>query len=322
MRAGHTGVYLLPEDLILLRGKAQQLNLHRKAPSRAAMAGTSHTRFRGRGMEFAEVRPYQAGDDIRTIDWRVTARTQVPHTKLFQEERERPVFILVDQRSPMFFGSQHCFKSVYAAELAAMIAWACHQGGDRLGGVLLGDHAQQDLRATRGKPGLLHFLNALVDYNQRLFSPVPKAKTLPLLPALEQLGQVVKPGSQVFLLSDFHDLDTACQESLSRMAKHSDVIALHIFDPLEADIPQGSLLRISNGFKRLLLSGSDLKVPFNASFRQQQQHLQTLCGASQVVFANCPVSADSLNPLRRLFADGSHKGAAALNSLAGALYGR
>lgn len=322
MRAGHTGVYLLPEDLILLRGKAAQLNLHRQAPSRAAMAGTSHTRFRGRGMEFAEVRPYQAGDDIRTIDWRVTARTQVPHTKLFQEERERPVFILVDQRSPMFFGSQHCFKSVYAAELAAMIAWACHQGGDRLGGVLLGDHAQQDLRATRGKPGLLHFLNALVDYNQRLFSPVPKAKSLPLLPALEQLGQVVKPGSQVFLLSDFHDLDNACQESLSRMAKHSDVIALHIFDPLEADIPQGSLLRISNGFKRLLLSGSDLKAPFNCSFREQQQRLQTLCGASRVVFANCPVSGDSLAPLRRLFADGSHKGAAALNNLAGALYGR
>jgi uncharacterized protein (DUF58 family) len=306
----------------MLRGQAQQLNLHRQTPSRAAMAGSNHTRFRGRGMEFAEVRPYQAGDDIRTIDWRVTARTQVPHTKLFQEERERPVFILVDQRSPMFFGSRHMMKSVYAARLAALLAWACHSGGDRLGGILLGDSQQNDLRAMRGKPGLLHFVNALCAFNQALVSPIPRQPCLPLRGAITQLSQVVKPGSQVFLISDCHDLAADSQEPLNRMAKHSDVILLQVFDPLEAHLPEGAQLKISNGREHLPIASNSIRDGFAERFSQRQASLSRLLGESRVLFAPCPVSADALAPLQRLFAGGSRQGAHALNAIAGALYGR
>ena len=202
-----------------------------------------------------------------------------------------------------------------------MIAWACHQGGDRLGGVLLGITPNRTCAPPVANrvccifkcPGGLQ--PTLVLAGAQSQNPAPVA----CVGAAGASGETRQPGVFVIGLSRF-------RHSLSGELKpHGQAQRCYrpaYFDPLEADIPQGSLLRISNGFKRLLLSGSDLKVPFNASFRQQQQHLQTLCGASRVVFANCPVSADSLNPLRRLFADGSHKGAAALNSLAGALYGR
>ena len=113
------GAYCQLENLLGSRFIAGDLKLGKLRPARSLLAGSERTRYRGRGMDFEEVRLYQPGDDIRSIDWRVTARTQVPHTKLYREERERPIFVLVDQRSPMFFGSKRCFKSVLAAYLAA-----------------------------------------------------------------------------------------------------------------------------------------------------------------------------------------------------------
>merc|ERR1711916_149956 len=125
-------------------------------------------------MEFEEVRVYQPGDDIRTIDWRVTARTQVAHTKLFQEEREKPVLLVVDQRSNMFFGSQRCFKSVYAAHIAATLGWAAIYQNDRVGALVFGDDQQRDVRPKRSKHAQLSFLQQLVEFNHKLISPVPK----------------------------------------------------------------------------------------------------------------------------------------------------
>ena len=118
------GAYSDLAQLLRLRFAAQDLKLFAKRPVRSLLTGGERTRFRGRGIDFEEVRLYQPGDDIRTIDWRVTARTQVPHTKIFREERERPVFMVADQRATMFFGSQRCFKSVLCAHICALLGWA------------------------------------------------------------------------------------------------------------------------------------------------------------------------------------------------------
>ncbi len=305
--SGISGVYLSVEDLLLLRGPAQHLNLHKQRPSQAIMGGQSRTRFRGRGMEFAEVRPYQPGDDIRTIDWRVTARTQSPYTKLFQEERERPVLVLVDQRSPMFFGSRHMMKSVYAAQLAAVIAWAAHKNGDRIGGLVVGDHEQEDLRAARGKPGLLRFFNALSSCNSKLTQPMPANDGLKLDAVLQQLNRVVRPGSQVFLISDFHDLDDACAEPLSLMAKRSDLVALQVYDPLEAQLPKRAWLRISNGKQQMTLDTQALQKGYQHSFSQHQQYLNHMCVNNRMVCAQAPVSASVEPLLQSLFHAKAHQ---------------
>ena len=128
-------IYCQPEALFALKPFGQKLQLGKPRASQALMAGNVRTRYKGRGMSFAEVRPYQAGDDIRCIDWRVTARTGKTHTKVYREERERPVLLWVDYRKPMFFGTRNSFKSVVAAKTAALLAWSTAQHGDRLGGL-------------------------------------------------------------------------------------------------------------------------------------------------------------------------------------------
>src|SRR5690554_1851036 len=159
-------------DLLRLRFAARDLKLSARRPARSLLTGGERTRMRGRGIDFEEVRLYQPGDDIRSIDWRVTARTQVPHTKVFREERERPVFMVADQRSPMFFGTRHCFKSVLGAYISAVLAWAALYNSDRVGGLVFGDQAQRDIRPRRSKHAVLELLHQLQDFNGRLSSPV------------------------------------------------------------------------------------------------------------------------------------------------------
>ncbi len=282
------GVYSSTEDLLRLRYLSQNLTLVTRRNSSALMDGSQRTRARGRGMEFAEVRPYQAGDDIRTIDWRVTARTQSPHTKLFQEERERPVFVMVDQRSPMFFGSRVQFKSVFAAELAAIISWTAQANNDRIGALLLGDHQQTDIRARRGKHAVLEFLHQLLDYNHALSTPVPQSDSISLASMLTDLRRVAKPGSSVFVLSDFYDFDDSCREPLATLTKHCDATLIHIVDPLERELPRRGLLPITDGrHKRLLDAGSRAtRTDFSRRYDERLNSLRSLCNNAGIPLVN------------------------------------
>src|SRR4051812_1422822 len=193
-----TGAYVNLANLLRLRFAAQDLKLFVKRAVKSQLNGAERTRFRGRGMDFEEVRLYQAGDDVRSIDWRVTARTQVPHTKLYREERERPVFVLVDQRAPMFFGSQRCFKSVLAAHIAANLAWAALNNSDRIGGLIFGDKAQRDIRPRRSKHAVLELLHQLREFNQQLQSPISPADSKPLSALLNDARRIAKPGCALF----------------------------------------------------------------------------------------------------------------------------
>ena len=267
------GVYVSIEQLLNLRLVCKDLNLEANKKSTALLDGVSKTSFRGRGMDFADLRPYQPGDDIRNIDWRVTARTQKPYTKLFQEERERPVFILVDQRSAMFFGSHHQFKSVFAAQLAAAIGWIALQNNDRIGALIFSDEEQSDIRAKRGKHAQLAFLNLLNEFNHKLHSPVAKQRRFDLNEMLTDLRRVAKPGSSIFIISDFHDYNAASKEPLSLLARHTDVTLFQIFDQLEKSLPFAQSLTISDGTDKTNLEIATQK--FSNDYRHSFANLVT-----------------------------------------------
>lgn len=258
-----------------LRFAAQDLRLFVPRAVKSQLNGAERTRFRGRGMDFEEVRLYQAGDDVRSIDWRVTARTQIPHTKLYREERERPVFVLVDQRSSMFFGSQRCFKSVLAAHIGANLAWAALSNSDRIGGLVFGNQGQRDIRPRRSKHAVLEFLHQLQEFNQQLNSPVASANTKSLNLLLGDARRMAKPGCALFIVSDFHDYDQTCEQQLFELARHTDVTLIHVFDPLEKQLQSNSRLTISDGVNRLQLPTDDIRFQ-NAYQSAYTTHLDFL----------------------------------------------
>ncbi|GGF53432.1 hypothetical protein GCM10007301_11100 [Azorhizobium oxalatiphilum] len=204
--------------------------------------------FKGRGMEFDEVRAYQPGDDIRTIDWRVTARTGRTHTKLFQEERERPVLILMDARSFMRFGTRDTFKSVLAAKAAAVLAWTSMDGGDRVGGVVLSPTGAHAFPPQRARSRVLGFVRAVAEATQDGFGREPMAGSEPpLAEAIGRLRLVSRPGTLVFIVSDFHDFDAAAARELNRLSLHAHVTNVFIYDALEAHTPAHGAYPVSDG---------------------------------------------------------------------------
>lgn len=212
--------------------------------------GANRSVYRGRGMEFAESRLYQPGDDVKSIDWRVTARTGHAHTKLFQEERERPIVILTDLRAMMHFGTRRRFKSHLAAEVAAMMAWTGHDGGDRVGGLVMTRDGLRDFRAARTRRSVLGFLEALSE-ETRLERVSGTEVTL--AQALRRLRHRSRPGTLAFVISDFSDFGDEAETELRHLAVHAHVTNIQISDPFDAALPpRGG--RLTDGEQALAVS--------------------------------------------------------------------
>ncbi len=274
------GAYCDLPALLGQRLAARGLQLSRLRPSRSLLTGGLRSRVRGRGMDFEEVRIYQPGDDIRSIDWRVTARTRVPHTKVYREERERPIFMAVDQRAGMFFGSRQCFKSVLACHIAAVLSWAALDNGDRLGGLVFGDSSQRDIRPRRSKHAVLELLHRLEEYNHRLTEPVPADRATSLAEILRDIRRIARPGYSVFVVSDFSDFDRVCEEELFLLARHTDLSLVHVWDRLEQQLAGDTALAISDGQRQQTLAAD--RPAFQRAWREQyQQQLDTLVQACQ-----------------------------------------
>ncbi|WP_413112414.1 DUF58 domain-containing protein [Thaumasiovibrio sp. DFM-14] len=196
------------------------------------LSGQHQSRKKGRGMDFAEVRPYQQGDDIRSIDWRVTARTGKPHTKLFAEERECPVMLVVDLSSTMQFGSTLLYKSVQAAHLASLLCWLTVAQKDRIGGMVIGATQLQECKPTARQQGALQLLNMLravhlPDENSAVVERNLQQK------ALRQLHQLCPKGSDIIVISDFSQLNTAHIQHYKQLSQHNRLTLMNIYDPLE-----------------------------------------------------------------------------------------
>lgn len=251
------GAYTDINELIRFRHAAKEIESVTINKSSNPMAGMISSNFRGRGIDFAEVRKYEPGDDVRTIDWKVTARTQIAHTKLFQEEKERPVLVLVDQSQSMFFGSQNAFKSVIAAQIASLIAWVSLDNGDRVGGIVFSDNKHREVRPRRNKHAVLRLLHEITDFNQALSKSGNIDNTNYLSEALKNVRRVSKHGSTVIIISDFKYLNSDALLHLRQLSRHNDLIGLHISDQMERDLPQPDLYTISNGEQRLQINTAD-----------------------------------------------------------------
>lgn len=293
------GVAATLEDLLALRFAAQAISFKSHPYKLKEGSGNHLSRQRGRGVEFEEVRIYQPGDDIRNIDWRVTARSGRTYTRLFREEQERPLFISVDQRSPMAFGSQVCFKSVMASHLTALISWAGLQGGDRIGSLIFSNHRQLDLKPLRQRRHVLQLLQDICQFNQELLQLLTQNTYPSLSEQLLNLRRVSKTGSSIFLLSDFHDWDSDCNDHLNHLGKHSDVTLIRIYDPLEKQLPQSGIYSITDGQQRLSIDTSDTALckkhseRFDAITRQLQE-------VSSKIFATFIQVSTNDDPLLRL----------------------
>lgn len=250
---------------------------------RASHGGNYLSHFKGRGMVFAETRLYQPGDDVRRMDWRVTARTDKPHTKIFQEERERPLFISVDYGPTMNFATRGVFKSVQAAKLTALLAWAAQQQGDRIGGQIFAADGCLEFKPSTGKAALLRFFNALVQ--PRYTSP--DGNTLER--ALARLQHHARPGSQLYIISDFRGLNPAAENHLALLARHCDVVLLQIHDPLESHLPESGRYRFTDGVRDVIVDADDKRRlhRYHQQFLQRQTHLQQLAERFGLKFWQC-----------------------------------
>ncbi len=199
---------------------------------------------------------YQPGDEIRSIDWRVTARTQKPHTKLYREEQERPVLLAADLRSSMFFGSQSCFKSVLCSALISALAWIGLANRDRIGGLVFGDQQHRDIRPKRSKHAALELIQQLQRFAGQLNTPCPAQHSQSLQQMLEKLLPVCRPGTGLSLASDFHDLDERCFKLLYQLSRHADLTLFMLYDPLERQLPHNDQLWVTDGQRRQRLSAA------------------------------------------------------------------
>ncbi|MGR8978639.1 MAG: DUF58 domain-containing protein [Gammaproteobacteria bacterium] len=292
--AGSELVSVSLKKLIDLSIPAAGLTLKHRS-IRSAGNGGYVSRFKGRGMEFDEARPYQPGDDIRTIDWRVTARTGKTHTKIFREERERPVFISVDNRSAMHFATRGVFKSVLAAKLAGLLAWASKYHGDRIGGQLFSDAGCQELKPQNGKHAVLRFLNVLVNPSDGMNH---KAVTLDY--ALARLSQHTRPGSLVFIVSDFRGLDDKTETHLAKLSEHCDVVLIFIYDPLEKSLPEKGQYRFTDNRRDVIVDTRDRQrlSAYQQRFEQRFQRVRQIARKMSLVLLTGCTTDDPVQLLR------------------------
>lgn len=270
-------IYANLHALVKLRYTAQGFNYLPRQPVRSLLSGRKRSRLRGRGLDFDELRHYRPGDDIRNMDWRVTNRTGKPHVRVYTEERDRPVMVVVDQRLPMFFGSQQKMKSVVAAEVAAITAWRVLAVGDRIGAIVFNDNNSVEAKPSRNERRVMGWLGELTTMNNQL-SVASGQENNPnaLAQALATLERSVGHDYLVVLISDFYGWNDTTLKTIRRISQHNDVICSLIYDPLERDISQAEKLVVSDGKFQLEIdpASQGLGEKFEASFESSIAHVQ------------------------------------------------
>ena len=275
-----TGPYLSLEALLRLRHRPFRQGASGRFQIGGSRAGQRLSSSKGRGIDFAEVRQYQPGDDVRTIDWRVTARKNAPHTKLFREEREHPALILVDQNQHMFFGSIQRLKSVAAGELAARIAWQVTTVGDRVGGMVVSNGREQLFKPVQTQKAVARFLAAIATANQNLNRLPPQRGPASSASALSKFRQLAGARYRIFVISDFSGPISAWQDQLLPLAQDHLIRLLHIVDPLDAELPPANQYAISSAGRRHQFNSGDdsLRRRYRGVFEERVQALKSLEG--------------------------------------------
>lgn len=280
----------------LLR-KIRALEIQSKGLSKHLFSGEYHSAFKGRGMTFSEVREYQHGDDVRTIDWNVTARTGNPHIKVFEEERELTVLLLIDLSQSMIFGSDGQTKRDLALELAATLAFSAMANNDKVGAVLFTENIEHYIPPDKGRKHILHILTAALQCE-------PKGKSTSIAKALQFVERIQKKRSICFLISDY-TTDETYWDSLQRIGKKHDTVALKVNEALEYKLPKRGLIQLyhaeTNQSTWVNVSDASIHQKLLEHARNKEETLKQIMARTGVDLVSFQTNEKIYIPLMRLF---------------------
>jgi uncharacterized protein (DUF58 family) len=296
------GVYANLDDLISIQFKARDFSFLPRQPVTSVLSGRYASRLRGRGLNFEEIRRYLPGDDIRTMDWKVTARTRSPHVRVYTEEKDRAVLLIVDQRINMFFGTRDKLKSVTAAELAALGAWRAVDVGDRVGAVVFNDAELTDIRPQRSHKTVMSILGTVVQMNHALRANSAVEPNAGMLNrALEKALQLAPHDVLIVMISDFFGVDEQTEQLTARMAEHNDVLGLLVHDPIRLQ-PAKQNLTVSDGSLQMEIDFADKRVreKLASDYREEQEHITRFLNRLSAPLLMVSNEGDVVDQVRRL----------------------
>ena len=276
-------VWVTLDQLTRLEYFATNTQIVPKRTVRSLMSGRHPSAMRGRGLDFEEVRKYVMGDDIRNIDWRVTARTKTTHTKVFNEERERPVFIVLDMSSSMFIGTSQYTKSVIAAQLAAVLGFSILNRGDRFGGLVFNDEDEQMVRPVRHRPALQRFLRATADYSKKLIErETVQPSSERLMSILKRIPSLITHDYIIHVMSDFTHFSEEDYQVFWPIKRKNDLVLTHIEDPFDKHLPAQKIV-VTDGSMQVEVNSSNQNLDswessydkFDRLFKDQYSKYQT-----------------------------------------------
>lgn len=295
------GVYTDLTSLMKLEFKAHGFSLLPKQPITSVLAGSHASRLRGRGLNFEEIRGYRPGDDIRSMDWRATARLQKPQVRVYTEERDRPALLLVDQRQTMFFGSRRCMKSVLAAEAAAVGAWRVFHSGDRIGAIVFNDTELVEIPPHRSRRRVMEILQAVERFNRKLSAEVGAPPNPGMMnEALRRAARLAKHDFLVCTVSDGFGADNETQRLGTEIAAHNDVMVLFVYDPLEEELPHAGRFVFAHGARQLEVDtdAATLRRAYAKDFLQRQADIDRFCRQRQVARMSLSTHRDTDEQVR------------------------
>lgn len=282
--------------------KVRKIEIKMKGISKHIFSGEYHSAFKGRGMSFSEVRNYQYGDDVRNIDWNVTARTGEPHIKVYEEERELTVMLLVDISSSGMFGTGHQFKREFIAEICALLAFSADSNNDKVGLILFTDGVELYIPPKKGRQHILRIIRELLQFE-------PKSKKTDLNSGLEYFTNIIKKRSICFVLSDFIADDFS--KSLQIAAKRHDIIGVHVYDEAEKSIPPLGLLLLQDAETDQLVlydsSAPENRDRYEETFNKRSSLSKTKFYKSGADFLQMPLSEEYIQSFLQFFKRRSHR---------------
>jgi uncharacterized protein (DUF58 family) len=301
-------IYASLKELVALQHQASGFSFLPRQPVHSVLSGRHSSRLRGRGLNFEELRHYRTGDDIRTMDWKVTNRTQKPHVRVYTEEKERPVLLLIDQRISMFFGSQVKMKSVVAAELAALAAWRVLSVGDRVGALVFNDTDIVETRPHRSRKTVMQILHRVLQFNHALKADYPDVQNNAQLNlALKETERLSGHDYLIVIISDMSGWNAETVKRIKRLARHNDVMASLVFDPLEKTLPDSSQLVLSDGDMQIQVDAgkAGLKASYTEHFESSVEHLQQELNKHGIPVIPMNTSENVLNQVRKAIGERS-----------------
>lgn len=276
--------------------KVRKIEIKTRGLSNQIFSGEYHTAFKGRGMAFSEVREYMPGDDIRAIDWNVTARFNSPYVKVFEEEREMTVMLIVDMSGSKDFGTKEKMKRELITELCAVLSFSAIQNNDKIGVILFSDQIELFISPKKGKSHILRIIRELIEFT-------PEHRKTNISHALKYLNNVIKKRSIAFLISDF--MDTNYEEALKIANRKHDVVGIRIYDKRENELPDVGLIKVqdaeSGELRWLDTSDHKVRVSYKASALKFEDNLKKVLNRSGVDFTSVATHESYITPLVNLF---------------------